>query len=93
MLGISLASAPACVPIPGLGNSLLLDLATASADAIGVMPPPGPVSLPCQVTRAPVPLPIPVGAPSALEFRLRVITVGGCSGVLAFRIAIDATIV
>lgn len=93
VLGISLATAPVCLPIAGLGNSLLLDPATVSAYAIGVTPPPGPVSLPCQVTRANVLFPVPVGAPSGLPFRLQGIAVGGSSGVLAFTIAIDAAIV
>lgn len=92
LLGISNAPQPLCLPLPGIANSLLLDPASASLFALGVVPVQPPQPAACQAARANVPLPIPAGLPSGLQFRLQAIVTSPSTGQLAFTVAIDGTV-
>ncbi len=91
-LGISTVASAPCSAVPGLGNALLLDSASVTTLAIGVVPQADPVAVPCAVQRANIRLPVPSTAPSGLRFRLQAVAFGGGTGQLAFTIAIDGSI-
>ena len=81
----------ACLPLPGFGNSLLLQ--NPFVLSWGVMPTPPFAPIPCQQTFFAVPLMLPAGTPAGIALRLQSVGVSPSTGQFAFGPAIDVTTV
>lgn len=90
VLAIDLFSSQPCLPIPGLGNALILSPVPITL-AVGVTGPGNPTSV-CLQGRAAYSLSFPVGAPSGLPFLLQGLAMSASQNVPAFTVALQSSI-
>jgi len=90
VLAIDLFSSQPCLPIPGLGNALILSPQPITL-AVGVTGPGNPTSV-CLQGRGAYSLSFPLGAPSGLPFQLQALAMSAAQNVPAFTIALQSTI-
>jgi hypothetical protein len=90
VIAISLLPAtPMCLPFPGIGNALALDLPPVTL-AVGVTAPVGASTTACRVTPGRTVLAMPATAPPGIAFRLQSIGISFATQGPAFTRAIDS---